>query len=346
MPPVWLSCLSAWLACFVLFRPFRHYCLSFLFAQLYPHRQLSQWLNIRYESDLTWKTNRRETSIYMPGLAVKAFTWFSGMEVALSADVRKRFVQIQSLYAKDISMERYFGQVVGQTMTMDQFEAFLSDSILLETNRVFRIVDADKEAKLQQDVAVLRTIVNTLVGSPREALTLIVRQFARVRQLSDLLKSVPEHQRLLLFVPQLTLITNFSKMLLKTRGNTEGVEPHFFLEPVSSFFVVETHGYGFVCFFFGLRKTFAQATRVCGPAPGHEQLRHEPCLWTQWIFVSGQHLYDQVHCVDLEFPASARHYRAWRSQVGRRPLPAHCQQKGYHVELPHKGKRIARHVNQ
>lgn len=237
-----LTCALLATVCFLVIRPFRYYCLSFCFTQLYPRRSLSRWLGIRYEDDRTWKTNRQETRIYMPGLAVQAFTWFSGMDVELSADVRKQFMHIQSVHAKDISMERYFDQVVGQTMSMDRFEAFLSDSILLETNRVFQIVDADTEAKLQQDVAVLRTIVNTLVGSPWESLKLGVRQFSRVRQLSRRLQSVPEHQRLLLFVPQLTLITNFSKMLLKTRGNTEGVEPHFFLEPVSSFFVVETNG--------------------------------------------------------------------------------------------------------
>lgn len=232
-----LSLITIWL-----YKPLRFYILSYFFEWLYVHKTIGRFLGIRYTDDVSWETNRRDTYVYMSGIFIKLFTKFTGMEVILTDKTRHEFQTLQSRYSRNINMEPYFKTIENTTMTAEEFENFLSQAVLVETNRVFQILDSETEQKLLSHIMILRNIVNGLTGGMVDGFKTITRNFGSIIEISKILKSVPEHQRLLLYVPQLTLINNFSMMLAETKGDMNRFQPYEFLDAKVKFSVFVSKG--------------------------------------------------------------------------------------------------------
>ena len=219
----------------------RHYLLSFFFPLLFKHPKIGKFLGIRYEDDLTWTTNRKESHVFMTGIFIKLFTSFTGMDVILTDESRKKFIRLQADLGNKINIQKYLSTLDGKVLTLQEFENFLSDSILKETNDVFEIVSPQCEKLLLKKLRIVQTIVNFLVGDRVYGIYYFIKNFKEIMDISKILKSVPEHKRLLLFVPQLTLVNNFGKMLITHNGDMSEIEPYDFLEPVSKFMVIKAH---------------------------------------------------------------------------------------------------------
>ena len=224
------------------YKPMRFYILSFFFEWLYHHKYIGRFLGISYKNDKDWKTTRNETYVYMSGLFVKSFTYFTGMEVILTDKTRKDFMTLQAQCARNIKMDEYFKKIENKTLTAAEFEDFLSESVLVETNRVFNILSKDKEHKLLKHILIVKHIINGLTGEMWNGLKSAFWNFRSVIEISLILRSVPEYQRILLFVPQLTLINNFSMMLAETRGNMSRIQPYEFVDAKVKFSVFVTDG--------------------------------------------------------------------------------------------------------
>jgi len=225
-----------------LWKPSRFYIMSAMFPFLHKHQRLGRLLGIKYVKDTEWRTNRTESQIYMRGVFVYLFTRFTGMPVVLSPSTRKALMGLQTELARLIDMEPYFRpNILKKLTTLAEFESWLSSIVLYETNRVFNIMDYDQLSQCMLRVETLRTMVKCLMGRSWEGIKLMWTHRDEIKWLSAFLKTIPEEKRLLVFVPQLTLISNFSHMLIANPGLVD-LEPHHFLEPTSSFFTMISHG--------------------------------------------------------------------------------------------------------
>jgi hypothetical protein len=224
------------------YKPLRFYLLSYFFEWLFVHQTVGRLLGIRYIDDVKWETNRNETYVYMSGIFIWIFTKFTGMDVILTNKTRHEFLSLQQRLARNINMEPYFKEIENKTMTAEDFENFLSRSVLIETNKVFEILDTNTEETLLKHIMILRNIVNGLTGGMVDGFKMVWNNFGSILEISRILKSVPEHQRLLLYVPQLTLINNFSMMLAETKGDMNRFQPHEFLDAKVKFSVFVSRG--------------------------------------------------------------------------------------------------------
>src|SRR5690242_6562575 len=123
------------------YKPLRFYLCSFWFTQLYNYPTLAKWLDIRYEKDSDWITNRKESRVYLPGITAWLLKLFIGMDFILDENVRKEFERIQFNHVKEFKMRNYFNELDNQTINLYEFEDFLSKSMIIETNRVFKILN-------------------------------------------------------------------------------------------------------------------------------------------------------------------------------------------------------------
>lgn len=249
-------------------RDFRFYCYSFFLPWLYDHPQISTLLGIRYVNDTEWKTNRDDSFPYIPGLIAMAIKLMINMSFVLKPDVRKRFEYLQSQKGRYISMKPYFESLCGKTITLEDFEDFLSRNIITETNRVFEIIPNDKCEWLVIHSKALRTIMSSITVSAWDGIKTAILNAHHVIRMSLILRSAPESTRILLIAPQLALITNFSKLIVNKRGSMGHLEPYDFLEPVSRFFVARTVENGYKELVFVNRlfdKTNTVNNRAFGP---------------------------------------------------------------------------------
>ena len=76
-------------------KSFRFYVMSYFFSWLYEHPQIAKLVGIRFEDDKLWRTNRKESKVYLVGFFIELFKKFIGMDLILSDKVRKDFMKIQ-----------------------------------------------------------------------------------------------------------------------------------------------------------------------------------------------------------------------------------------------------------
>lgn len=233
---------------FIFYKPFRFYCLSYFFNWLYSHPKVSNFFGIEYKNDTEWMTNRIESRVYFSGIFVELLKYLTGIEFILPEGLRQQFVKEQVKHAKNIDISKYFYEICGKKLSIREFEYFLSKSILKESNRVFDIIDEKTEIEFLKHITIARTVMDSLIGSvPKGFYTLLTNIWSAV-QIFRILRSAPMHKRLFLHIPQLALINNFSKMIVRDKPdknrivNLDCIEPYHFLEPLSKYFVAVNNG--------------------------------------------------------------------------------------------------------
>jgi len=225
------------------YKPFRFYVFSYVFSQLYDRPRLSSILGIKYVDVMTWKTNRTESRIYSYGVFVKILKLITGMDLRVSNDVIKRLHQLQSEHSKQIDMNRYFDQIADKQLSLQQFEYFLSYALLIETNRIYQVYNNDELQILLDHSPVIFDVLNALSGGMVEGIISLIHNIRSLMVVSRVLKKAPEPERLMIFGPQLSLVTNFTKMIWRQKGDLKNIQPNDFLNLLTKFFVFESNGH-------------------------------------------------------------------------------------------------------
>lgn len=247
------------------YKPMRWYIMSYHFPYLYENRSVAKFLGIQFMSDQTFKTNRRDTKLYMSGAFVKFFEWFTGMSVSPLDAHRKGLMLIQGQHAKELNFKPYFDKWEDdRRLSGTELEDELSNIVLEETNRVFKVLNAEQMEEFRKHLKTLRIIVNGLTGGEKGALRTLWKNFGSVLALRRLLLSISGDQRMLMFTPQLTFVNNFARMIILREAtinddwkfelkkdvdysvprevNFDDLEPNQFLLPTSFYFVLVVNG--------------------------------------------------------------------------------------------------------
>lgn len=230
---------------FWFYLPFRFYVCSYFFSELYEYPKISNFLGIRYVSIDEWKTSREHTRIFSCGVFVWLLKLITGMDLRINKDVMKELIRLQNDYSRSINMEPYFDKINSKRINLQEFEYFISEVLLIETNRAFGILSKEQEHELIQYICVVFDVLNGLSGGMGEGFYMMVTNCVSLYKVSKLLKTLPEPQRLIIFGPQLSLVTNFTKMIWRKRGILDNLEPNDFLDLSTKFFVFETWEKGF-----------------------------------------------------------------------------------------------------
>lgn len=219
----------------------RFYLLSFFSTYLYDHPRVGKMLGIRYEDDRFWKTNRKSSRVYMEGLFLWMFQKWTGIGLTLEDHTRKAFMKMQPRQSRLLDMKPYFRTLLGKRLSVLEFEHFLARAILAETNRVFQIVPDETAAQVMEHIKLIREVVAELTGDHRKGAWIMLNNIGVLRKVSAILKTVEPHKRLLLYTPQLTLIDNFSRMMVRDGGAMQCVNVSDFLSPFTRYstFIVD-----------------------------------------------------------------------------------------------------------
>ena len=221
----------------------RYYLYSFAFPFLYDRPCLSYYLGIKYVDDTTFVPKRENTQIYLTGIFAKIFTWFTGMPIITALSTRQELLRLQGSFANDISMEDYLDKIVGEGMTLSDFENKLSKFILRETNRVFNVLSEGEEQLVYEQLESMRIILSGLTGGESKSLIAVIRGLKHIRKVVHVLREKTPAQRLLILIPHLSLIEGFSKMIVKRNGKSmEDLQMKDFFDYTSRFFVVIHNG--------------------------------------------------------------------------------------------------------
>ena len=224
---------------------FKFYLLSFFFD--YFNETENEWLGklmgIKYVNDYEYCVLRENSQIYMPGLFSLFFEYFTGMPLRLNDQTLKSFLTIQNQHSNKINLSQYLQKLKEKkSMTIEEFEQIMAESILMETNRVFHICEQDLEIKIESRLLLLRKLISHLTGGGKKLFNVLYKNWRDIIELSKLLKTLPEEYRLFVFVPQLTLLNSFTQMIVDCNGDLKQIEAYDFLKPVSKYMVMIEKG--------------------------------------------------------------------------------------------------------
>lgn len=222
---------------FVLYLPFRWFCCSFFLSYLYDHPNFAKMLGIEFRDDITWHTNREDTKIYIPGIYGYLFSKFTGLNIVSDPQTIKEILYEQGAHAKKITMEPYLIGLAGKRMSLVEFEDYLSNCILTETNKCFEIIDAETEKEFRSHLGIMRQIISGLTSDSNKSVRVMITFYSVVRKITNIIHKLSPGRRLILLVPHLSLIDGFSKMILKTNGDLTGITASSFFDFTSRFFV-------------------------------------------------------------------------------------------------------------
>ena len=221
----------------------RYYIYSFFFSFLYNRSYIAnKILCIKYVDDITFRPERGDVQIYLTGVFAKLFSWFTGLPIITPVETRKELMHLQGLYAKNISMESYLEPIINKHMTLNEFEDFLAECILTETNRVFNILNPIEEKIICRQLKCIRTVLSGLTGGENRSIFQFIKGLSAIRQVTKILHNHTPSQRLLILIPCLSLIDGISKMLVQNDKDigtrTKELEMKDFFDYTSKFFVV------------------------------------------------------------------------------------------------------------
>lgn len=220
----------------------RFYFAMFFASWLYENPKIAKNMGIDMGDVFTYKGTRKTTRIYSDGVFVKILQMITGMELRISKDTHAKLIKMQNEHSRELSMEQYFDQLNDCEMTLLEFEHFLSKVLLIETNNIYNVFSEEQLNELIKNSSVIFEVLNGLSGGMIEGFKLIIMNMVSLYKISKILKTAPEPERLLIFGPQLSLVTNFSKMIMTCRqeNKTYGdLQPNDFLNLKTKFFAFE-----------------------------------------------------------------------------------------------------------
>ncbi len=214
--------------------------MSYFFSQLYNYPKIAYFLGVKFDSIFKYSGTRKMARIYSDGIFVQILKLITGMNLRVTDKTRFAMIQLQREFQNEINMEPYFEEINNRELTVMEFEYFLSKIILIETNKIYNMLDKDLENELLECSKILFDVLNCLSGCMYEGIKVMMMNIKKLYKISKILKTIEEPKRILLFGPQLSLVTNFSKMLMKNKNFNE-LEPWNFLDLQTKFFVFEEH---------------------------------------------------------------------------------------------------------
>jgi hypothetical protein len=224
--------------CFV--KRFRYYCLSYVFSDLYNNERVANLLGIQFDDVFKYEGSRKFSRIYSDGVFVKILELITGMNLRVSDKTRFELIRLQREHSREINMEKYLDQLDGKKMTALEFEYFISKVLLIETNRIYNVFDQEKlDVLIKYSIVVFETL-NALSGGMIDGFYYMFKNIRPLYEISKVLKSAPEAKRLIVFGPELSLVTNYTKMLMRNK-NFDLLNTWNFLDLQTAFFVLEEY---------------------------------------------------------------------------------------------------------
>lgn len=239
-----ISFVLSLLICIIINKRCRFYISSYFFSYLYFYPTISKMLSIKKDHVFNYNKNRKESRIYSDGVFVNILKFITGMNLRVSDETRLNMMKMQRESSKKICMKQYFNELYNKEMNILEFEYTLSKILLIETNRLYNVFDKKQEEELAKYSIVVFEVLNGLSGGMIDGFKLMFRYWKALIIISKILKSAEESKRIMIFGPQLSLITNFSKMIMRCKGTLDMVdgsklEPYHFLDLQTKFFVFE-----------------------------------------------------------------------------------------------------------
>lgn len=201
----------------IFYKPFRWYLMSWHFNWLYRHPKVAKFLGMKFvDINTSRDAKRRHSHVFMTGIVVKFFQWYTGLSVIPSQEHRVDLIKLQGAHHNEMSLERYFNSWKdGETINIIELENRLSDMILEETNRVFKVFSTDAEyQKFRSYLRLLRYIIAGLTGGEIRLFGALKSHWRDLWGLRKMLWSIPDIKRTLLTAPQLTFVNGFVQMII------------------------------------------------------------------------------------------------------------------------------------
>ncbi len=203
---------------------FRFYLASYFFSNLYFNQKIAKFIGIEFDHVFEYAGNRKKSRIYSDGVFVKILKMITGMDLRVSDSVRAEMIKLQRDHSKQIDMKPYFNEIADKEITLLEFEYFLSKILLIETNKLYDVFTKEQLNDLVKYSVVVFEVLNGLSGGMMEGFKLLFLNIKSLYIISKILRTAPEAKRLMVFGPQLSLITNLSKMIMRFKAANEEIK--------------------------------------------------------------------------------------------------------------------------
>lgn len=228
------------------YKPLRFYIMSFFFEWLYVHEKIGKFLGIRYENDYDLYFKRRESYIYMPGIPRLIVEWFVKTNTTLDFDVFKKMVRFQFDISKKINFNEYILALKNKSLTLEEFEDYLSISFLKEINKELKLLSENDLEKMVKHNKLIRNMLNGLTEGSENLFLTIIKNIKNIIDLRKILLSIDLELRLFFIIPQFTILNKFVELIMNKNGNLEDMEFYEFVIPVSFLTIVNNNNLYFV----------------------------------------------------------------------------------------------------
>lgn len=207
--------------------------MSFFFEWFDKHETVGKFLGIRYGNDYELIFNRKETKMYTPFLSKIFIEWFVGTNINLDFHVYKTLLRMQFSISTNINLNKYFIILHNKRMNLEEFEEYLANILLFEINQQLNLLDENNFNKFKIHNKLIRHILNILTGDTHNIIYILLTNINNILNLRKLLLSLPIESRLLLVVPQFTILNKFVEMIISKKGNLQDLQFYEFVKPNS-----------------------------------------------------------------------------------------------------------------
>ncbi len=211
---------------FVIYKPFRYYCLSYFFGFLWKHKELAKFLGVKFESNLTWKPSAKDVQVYVSGIYPTLIIKFLQIKDFDLNDVRNQIMRQQIGKAKNINITSYLDELDGKEMSLTKFYEFVSICVLKELDRIFLIFKNEEQLSMfNKHVSIFADVFVDVVGDWKLGMKKFFKHLDSMWYIYKILGELDPDKKLIALVSHISSVHTFCGSLLKNLK--ENVEHNF-----------------------------------------------------------------------------------------------------------------------
>lgn len=214
----------------------RFYIFSWFFVFLNDNEKIGKLLGIKYVNDNEISVFRKDTQMYFPGINVKLIEYFFLLNIVLDFTTHKNFVKLQFSMANNINFDNYFLNIKDKTMTLDEFEDYLSKMLLLEINSFIKVLTDEELIFFYNNNKIIRSLLNGILMTNGSYYYELIKNVRSLLAFRSILKKIPEEYRTFYIVPHLTMINKLMEMIVYKNGDFTDLQFYEFLISSSKFY--------------------------------------------------------------------------------------------------------------
>lgn len=207
----------------------KFYIFSYFFDYLSTHENIGNFLGIRYANDYEFEAKRKDIKVYIPFLFSIIMKYIFGFDSRLDHKTFKNFSNLQFNIKNKFNLEPFFTSLISKELTLEQFEEQFSIYIFNETNKITNIFSEIEAKKFLKSITFLKNTMRSFNGNFFPVIFNLIFKLDEVLNMINVLKSISSEHKILLIVPQLSLIDKFTKYIINTNGNFENFNISSFL---------------------------------------------------------------------------------------------------------------------